>query len=460
MQLALVVVREHLHLHAPDDEEAAGEEEEENDASEEGPAARSVPEERREELPVEAEEAILGGSLGAGLEVVFALQVLLGELPEELEREPRRDDERHEEGENHRRRGVHGDRPHVRAHEARHEREGKESRDDREGREDRRVADLVDRVDGREARVAPAELVVAVDVLDDDDRVVHEDANREDEREERDPVQRVAEEIRREEREGKSRRDRDEDDDRLAAPEEERHEDHDGERREAHVEDELGRLLVRRLPVVARLRDGHVRGDDGALESREADVELLHELDGVRAGLFRDGERHGGSVVAGLREHPHVLRGLLGAVRHGCDVAEPYGLAVHDADHGRTDVLGAPEEGADLDGDLRVAGDDAAGREAPVEAGERAVRLHERDAVRGEPVAVERDADDAALPAEDRHLRNAGMAREVGLDLVGDLPELHRGRVLRPERVRGDRHVVDAAGRDDGRHRSGREGRE
>ena len=138
------------------------------------------------------------------------------------------------------------------------------------------------------------------------------------------------------------------------------------------VEDQLRRLLVGRLAVVARLRDGHVRRDDGALQALEAGVELLHEVDGVRAGLLRDGERHGGGVVAGLREHPGVLRGLLGPVGDGRDVLQPDGLAVRDADHRGADVLGAPEERADLDGDLRVAGREAARREAPVEARERA----------------------------------------------------------------------------------------
>ena len=389
--------------------------------------------------------------------MLLAAEVRLGELAKEPEREPRRDDERDEEGEDHRGRGVHGDRAHVRPHQARHERERKKRRDDREGREDRRVADLVHGVDRREARLAPAELVVAVDVLDDDDRVVHEDADREDEGEERHAVQGVAEEIRREEREGERRGDRDEDDDRLAAPEEERHEDHDGERREAHVEDQLGRLLVGRLAVVARLRDRHVGGHDGPLEPLEADVELLHELDGVRAGLLRDGERHGGGVFPGLREHPRVLRGLLGPVRDGRDVAQPDGLAVRDADHGGADVLGAPEERADLDGHLRVAGREAARRKAPVEPRQSLMRLDERDAVGGEAVAVEDDVHDPALPAEDGHLRDARVPDELGLDLVGDLPELHRRRGLRPERVRGDRHVVDPARSDDGRQGAGRE---
>ena len=76
---------------------------------------------------------------------------------------------------------------------------------------------------------------MAVDVLDDDDRVVHQDADREDEREERDAVQGVAEEIEDEEREGEGHGHGDEDDDGLAPPEKEGHEEHDGERREDQV---------------------------------------------------------------------------------------------------------------------------------------------------------------------------------------------------------------------------------
>ena len=91
--------------------------------------------------------------------------------------------------------------------------------DDGQRREDRRVADLVDGAhgDAREGRPAVLrQIAVAHDVLDDDDRVVDEDADREDEREERDPVERVADEVEDEQRQRERRRDRDRDDERLA----------------------------------------------------------------------------------------------------------------------------------------------------------------------------------------------------------------------------------------------------
>ena len=52
-------------------------------------------------------------------------------------------------------------------------------------------------------RRQPAHLEVAHDVLDHDDRVVHHDARDEDQREERDPIQRVAEDVVDEERQAK-----------------------------------------------------------------------------------------------------------------------------------------------------------------------------------------------------------------------------------------------------------------
>ena len=75
-------------------------------------------------------------------------------------------------------------------------------------REDRRVADLVDGARRRRAASGSrrgSRGAVARDVLDDDDRVVDEDADREDEREERDAVERVAVEVEDDQREGERR---------------------------------------------------------------------------------------------------------------------------------------------------------------------------------------------------------------------------------------------------------------
>jgi hypothetical protein len=77
---------------------------------------------------------------------------------------------------------------------ARHEGHGHEDGNDGEGRGDNGEADLVGRVDGRAVgRLAHAD--VALDVLDLDDGVVHEDARSERDREERDEVEREAQEV-------------------------------------------------------------------------------------------------------------------------------------------------------------------------------------------------------------------------------------------------------------------------
>ena len=72
---------------------------------------------------------------------------------------------------------------------------------------------------------------VARNVLDDDDRVVDEDADREDEREQADAVDGVAHQPGGEEREQDRRRDDDEDDEPLAPADGERDEDDDRDRR-------------------------------------------------------------------------------------------------------------------------------------------------------------------------------------------------------------------------------------
>ena len=72
-----------------------------------------------------------------------------------------------------------------------------------------------------------------------------------------------------------------------------------------------------------------------------------------------------------------------------------------------------------------------------------------------EAVAVERDLQRALLAAEDGHLRDARVLRQLDLQLLGDLLELHRRGVGGPEGVGEDRDVVDAAGDDERRHRAG-----
>ena len=104
-------------------------------------------------------------------------------------RRPGRDREGDPERCEHRDRDVQGNRPHVRAHHAGHEEHRQEREHDGERRERGRASDLAHRAHRRLGfRPAGVERVVAVDVFDQHDRVVDEQSEREDQREEGDAV--------------------------------------------------------------------------------------------------------------------------------------------------------------------------------------------------------------------------------------------------------------------------------
>ena len=100
----------------------------------------------------------------------------------------------------HRRARADRDRPHVRPHQSADERHRQHRRDHGEGGEDGRVADFAHRFDrdrGPVAALVLRQMKMADDVFHHHDRVVDQDADGEDQREERDAVQREAVEDRR-----------------------------------------------------------------------------------------------------------------------------------------------------------------------------------------------------------------------------------------------------------------------
>jgi hypothetical protein len=118
-------------------------------------------------------------------------------LAEHLQRRPGADDEGDGQAEQHGHAGADRDGPHVGTHQARARRPWAGSR-----RSTAKVARMVglptfvhrlDHGAGEAAR--PGQVHVAVDVLHHHDGVVHQDADGEDEREQRDPVQGVAEQV-------------------------------------------------------------------------------------------------------------------------------------------------------------------------------------------------------------------------------------------------------------------------
>ena len=179
---------------------------------------------------------------------------------------------------------------------------GQERGDDRQRRHDGRVADLGHRLDRRlRARAAVAHRPVAGDVLDHDDGVVDQDADREDQREQADAVQRVAHDARGEEREQDGGRDDHRHDQRLAPADRDGDEDDDRDRREAEMEEELVRLLVGGLAVVAGDRHLDVFGKDLAAHR----LEPLDDLSAMTTALV-PGRLAMASDTAGARSRPRL----------------------------------------------------------------------------------------------------------------------------------------------------------
>ena len=176
-----------------------------------------------------------------------------------------------------------------------------------------------------------------MDVLDVDDRIVDYEAEREDQREQRDSVDRVAEQEVDEQREAERDRHRERHDDRLAPSEHHRDQDHDDRDRDPQAFEQLLDLAVRGVPRVAR---------DGPFDVVRQDLgsDLLHpfaqpfgDVDGIRSAPLRHRDDDGrAGVLAGClatAPEPHVRRRLLGAVLHRRHIAQVDGPAASRADH-------------------------------------------------------------------------------------------------------------------------------
>ena len=184
------------------------------------------------------------------------------------DRSPRRDDERDRERPAHRRARADRNRPHVWPHQSAHKRHRQHRGNDGEGREDSRVADFADRFDRDRGPVAAfvlREMKMADDVFHHHDRVIDQDADGEDEREERDAIERESEQVKNEQGERERGGDGERDDGRFAPAEREPDEKRHADNGEAHVKQEFVRFFRRRLAVVARDRNFDIARDERAL---------------------------------------------------------------------------------------------------------------------------------------------------------------------------------------------------
>ena len=282
--------------------------------------------------------------------------------------------------------------------------------------------------------------------FDRDHGVVDQQAERDDERAERDALQVDPEELHGDEHDGEHERDR---------------EGHHGagaqaEAEQADRQDDGDGLPQRLHELVDRVLDGHgLVGDQRRLDAdRQVRRDLRHglldvapERQDVAALAHGDGEPDGVLPV----DAEHRLRRVGGTARDARDVAQADHPAVRD-EVDRQDVLLGPERARDTDEDLLVPGLHDAGRRDGVLGLQRGDQRGAVDAEAGQLLGRELDVDALVLRAEDVDLRDVRQLEELLADLVDVVPQLAVREAVRGEAVDdavGIAELVVEAGADD-----------
>ena len=450
LDLRLVVERQELHPHVLGVEERARGDRGQADADQKDFRAQAAFQQRLGDADVEAAHRA---------DPVAPMLAERGGLASgEAQQEPGRHRHRDEEREYHRDRGVGRDRAHVGAHHAADEHHRQERRDDGQRRNDGRVADLGDRLNRGLGRIALAEHApVARDVLDHDDRVVHENADREDEREQAHPVDGVAHHPGREEGEQDRRRDDDQHDQALAPADRERDQGDDRDGRQSEVKEKLVRLLGRGLAVVARDGDLEARRDHPAAQDVEPLQHVVGDGDRVRPLALGDSQRDRGaalqSAVRPARDGPCATLRLGGAhhdVRHVLHIDGP---SVARREQQEADVRDALQGLAGEHRQRLAAVAERPDLERAVGVGDLVDELVQGDAEHRQFLRVGLDADLVRAPADDIGRADVVDLGQLVLQFLGDLEEAVVGPPVRlarrgREREGYDGDVVDAASHD------------
>jgi len=457
LELRLVVEGQHLDLHRADQHEAAGEREQADDAAEKRPAHARPVEQRLHHAVIEARGPVVrrvvvvgrGGRAGLG-------QVAL----EHADCGPRRDGKRDRQREEHGGGRADRDRAHVRAHQTADERHRQDRGDHGPGGQDGRVAHFVDGFERdlhERLFLRTGQAHVAHDVFDDHDGVVHQDADGEDQREERDAVERVPVEVKNQQREREGRGDGEEHDERFAPAEEKQDEQRHAEDGDAHVQQQFVALFGGGVAVVARDRHRHVVGQQRAAERVDLGEHGVDDVDRVGAWALGERERDGGLGRAFAGEVQHVVGGLLGGVGDGGDVAQVHRAILVNAHDDLADVGGVAQERAGFEQRLGVGKRPRAGAELAVGRLERRDERGGAESARGEGGGIELHAHGAAHAADQRGLRDLRDGFDLVVELGGEPAQREvvvRGAV---QRECEHRHVVDGARLDQRRADAGRD---
>ncbi len=308
-----------------------------------------------------------------------------------------------------------------------------ESADRRQGRVEDRPADLPGAdLGGLEGRFAL--LHVAVDVVDHDDRVVDQHADRQHQREQHHHVERHAGELHDDERQQHRERDRRADEEGVAQPHGEEEHDHDEHDAGEDVVLEIGHHDADVLRLVGEEGRFHSRRP-GCLEALDLRLQPVGELDDVRTRALLHRQRHRFPAV-----DARVGAALLEAVAHRGDVAHLHRALADHLDHELLDG----ERIFDLAGDaqrerLALERELAAG-DRDVLVADRVEHVVERGAVEAQPLGVDVDLHFALHAADEGRPQHAGDRLDLVLHGLGQAPELDRADVAGEVDLQ-DRHI-------------------
>ena len=296
---------------------------------------------------------------------------------------------------------------------------------------------------------------MAVDVLDHHDGVVNQDADREDQREKRHPVQRKAPGPGGEQGHGQGQDHGRANDGGLAPAQGQEHQGHHRCGGEQQLLDQLDRLVVGRRAVVAGFGHLHRRRNHGVAQFVDALHHGVGHVDGVLASLLGDAQRHGrvaGAACGLALAVPDILAGRQRAIDHVGHVTQKHRPGIVHGHHQFGGVAGLREEGAGFQCHSLVASHHLTHGQAQVRRLQGAAQVAHGHAVACHARRVQAHQHGAAGAANGADLAGAAHALEFNLDAVRHALQVVgvAGAVLLVQRERDDGHVVNALGFDDG----------
>ena len=265
-----------------------------------------------------------------------------------------------------------------------------------------------------QALVLPAKAaVVAVDVLDDDDRAVDQQSQRQDQREERDAVDGQAGQVGGAQGQGQDQRHRYAHDQRLLQAQERGGHQEDGQDRDAQVLDQTGHCGIRLLAVVARDDQFNARWHELRLHALDATEHVVGDEDRVGAGLLGHRQRDGRDLrllslaeasvrrPEGEAADPVALVGrTVDDLRHIAQVDGAAGVA---ADDQAPEVLRRGQEAVQEHLAVLPLLDHSAQRRGDIAGAQGGAHLVQRDTEGLQALRVQFDAQLAIAPALDGH---------------------------------------------------------